>query len=329
MKIKNCQVCDASFSTNNLKQIYCSYSCANTGGSVVFMNKPTCKWCQQKFYRPSPSKNHTFCSKKCEFDFKRKDRVMVKCKLCEDTLYIPQSQKNRRKFCSPACMWKYRKLHPIKTRRSFRSYGECALACLLKKNYKELEIVTSDRQQLNGYELDIWIPKLKIGIEYNGPHHYKPVYGNDIFEKTIIADKNKQKIAAEKGIKIVYIIPNDNVRRGNISKVQTIFIKCCEDIGLESPTLLDFSAADILDEQKNNKPANHRYINLGKTASPQTRQKMSLARRKIYVLRSPDGTIVSINNMKLFCKQNNMQYTHVIARFKKNKPCKGWEIFVE
>ena len=73
----------------------------------------------------------------------------------------------------------------VKRKPQYRSYGECAIVCLLRKNYPNIKIETSNREQLNGYEIDIWLPELNVGIEYNGPHHFKPVYGENIFNKTI------------------------------------------------------------------------------------------------------------------------------------------------
>jgi hypothetical protein len=141
------------------------------------------------------------------------------------------------------------KNNPKYYRTQWRSYGECGIVYLLKKNYPTLHIITNDRLQLNGYEVDIWLPDLKIAIEYNGQHHFKPVYGDDVFRKTQESDKAKSEIAAEKDIKIIYIIPDGTVHKGNKTKLTNMFIECCKSLNFVTPTDLTISIDGILLEQ--------------------------------------------------------------------------------
>jgi len=49
-----------------------------------------------------------------------------------------------------------------------------------------------DSSNTIGYNLDIYIPSLNLGIDINGLHHYKPIFGKKAFELT--QDKDKKKI---------------------------------------------------------------------------------------------------------------------------------------
>ena len=101
-------------------------------------------------------------------------------------------------------------------------------------------------------------------------------------------------------------------------------LKCCKNLGLPNPTILNFSENDILLEQKNNKPCGNKFINLGRQHSDATKLKMSRNRGKIYNLKSPSGEIITVENLTKFCKNNNIQYTWLITQFKRGNSCKGW-----
>ena len=123
------------------------------------------------------------------------------------------------------------------------------MVCYLRKNYPTLDVQTTNRSVLNGYEMDIWLPSLKVGIEYNGQHHFKPVYGEKVFAQTKDADAKKLQIATEKGIRLVYVFPNGTVSRTSKTKIKNLFLKCVADVGLDTPTNLDLSVEEVLAEQ--------------------------------------------------------------------------------
>ncbi len=165
---------------------------------------------------------------------------------------------------------------------------------------------------------------MKIGIEYQGQHHFKPVYGDKVFKRTIESDEKKLKIASEKDIKIVFIIPNGNVSKTMKTKIKNMFIKCCNDVGLSMPSLFDFSIEEVITEQGKNKPVGNKFINLGRKLSLESRKKLSNIRSKLWILKSPDDVVVNVNNLHKFCVEQNIQYTWLISQFKKGKNCKGW-----
>ena len=232
-----CQVCNKNFTPQKITTRFCSTTCCNKSRGFFFKNPMFCEWCKKKIDRPCPSKNHRFCSKHCEMEWRRKDRIEIECKICHKKFMVtPTVLKNGRKFCSRKCMgvevrnthWNYSP--------QYRSFGECAMVCLLRKNYPLLKIVPNERVQLEGFEIDIWLPELNAGIEYNGQHHFKPVYGEKVFVKTKKSDAAKKAIAARKGIKMVYIFPDGTVSKTSKTKIKTMFVNCCKEVGLNEPT---------------------------------------------------------------------------------------------
>ena len=58
-------------------------------------------------------------------------------------------------------------------------------------------------------EIDIFFPNLKIGFEYQGEQHYKPIScfgGKRGFAKVLKRDKEKLDVLTKAGIKL-YLIP--------------------------------------------------------------------------------------------------------------------------
>ena len=57
-------------------------------------------------------------------------------------------------------------------------------------------------------ELDIWLPGLKLAVEYQGHQHYEPVEywgGEEGFRKIQRRDKQKRKSCKEAGIRLIEI----------------------------------------------------------------------------------------------------------------------------
>lgn len=69
-------------------------------------------------------------------------------------------------------------------------------------------------------------------------------------------------------------------------------------------------------------------------ASVETRRKMSEAKKGLpvraintYFLTSPDGTIITVNNLKGFCRENNLNYQNLFAVVRgTRKTSQGWKI---
>ena len=115
------------------------------------------------------------------------------CKKCKERGYITTSQINydRKKIGTECCTI----LHPIQSSHSKNTGGEIFIQHILDsckvsyiKNYREL-----------GFELDIYVPQKKIGIEFNGYRWHSTKYKT----KKYHIDKYKQ--CAEQGIQLLSI----------------------------------------------------------------------------------------------------------------------------
>ncbi len=93
-------------------------------------------------------------------------------------------------FCSLSCGVKYNNRHKKNVIK--RSKLEEILEESLNSKYSNLDIIYSDREILEGLELDIYIPTLKLAFEINGIHHYEPIFGQEKFRKTLKNDYIKE-----------------------------------------------------------------------------------------------------------------------------------------
>ena len=73
------------------------------------------------------------------------------------------------------------------------SFPEQAIYYYIKKIY--VDAVNRDKEVLDGKEIDVYIPSLKIGIEYDGPLH----------EKSVKRDRDKNMLCKDKGIKLIRV----------------------------------------------------------------------------------------------------------------------------
>jgi len=74
-------------------------------------------------------------------------------------------------------------------------------------------IIENDRKILEGKEIDILIPEINLGIEFNGLYHHNELFGtpNDYHI-------NKTKVAKQKGIKLIHIFEDEWVNKQEIVK---------------------------------------------------------------------------------------------------------------
>lgn len=90
--------------------------------------------------------------------------------------------------------------------------SETELYYKIKDHFIELEVVQhASPKWLGRQHLDIYIPKLKVAIEYQGLLHDEPVDffgGVEAYEKTKERDLRKRMICKKKNIKLVYVYPN-------------------------------------------------------------------------------------------------------------------------
>ena len=83
--------------------------------------------------------------------------------------------------------------------------SEVELYKLVKTYYKDA-IYQYHSKWLGQQSLDIFIPSLNIGIEYQGKQHYEPVdiFGGVVgFEKTVERDKYKKSLCKDNNVKLI------------------------------------------------------------------------------------------------------------------------------
>ena len=116
---------------------------------------------------------------------------------------------------------------------------ECLLWRKLQEKYKNTEILHEyyNTDFFGKKSLDIYFPKEKIAIEYQGGQHFKPVKmfgGYNSFLKIAERDKEKYKECKNNGIKLFYFTTETwNILDNYIDKVYTKFEDLCEAIDKE------------------------------------------------------------------------------------------------
>lgn len=145
-----------------------------------------------------------FCNNKCAGLFISQP-MKSKCSNCKKeiitTLGRRSQSKHKKYFCSRTCRAIF--FNRKKTYGGRRSKLEIWLEAQLKLIYGKI-ILFNNRKQI-GFELDIYIPKIKLAFELNGPVHYKPIFGEDKFAKTLKRDADKLQFCKEKNIELIII----------------------------------------------------------------------------------------------------------------------------
>lgn len=90
---------------------------------------------------------------------------------------------------------------------------------------------------LDGFEIDIAIPSLNFGIEWNGIVHFKPIYGEAKLKSISDRDRQKEEIAKKKGVHLVVIpdlVSTDAYVRESFMKIKP-FIEDLKSAGGVEP----------------------------------------------------------------------------------------------
>jgi very-short-patch-repair endonuclease len=170
--------------------------------------------------------NH-FCNRLCKGEYYHKTNTITKpCTWCGKivTRGLGELKKNlsRDIFCDSSCSASY---HNTKRRKSRRSKSEKLLFDLLVAEFTDMKILANDKEMLNGYEVDIALPEIKLAIEWNGIVHFKPIYGQTKLDNIQQRDVEKQKIAQKKGINLIVVpdlVSKDHYVREAFQKIKKI-----------------------------------------------------------------------------------------------------------
>lgn len=169
----------------------------------------TCKLCKKEFIREKEViihtiKNHKncgYCSTSCHNKSKI-NKIKTKCKTCDKDIIVRyQSWKNNKDnncFCSYTCSAIFRNKN--KTSGYKRSKMEIYIEEKLNKAFPNCKIICNETKILDGLELDFYIPEFNLAFELNGITHYKPIYGQERFERSLYSDKRKAELCKEKQI---------------------------------------------------------------------------------------------------------------------------------
>lgn len=87
--------------------------------------------------------------------------------------------------------------------------SETTLFYSIKQRINQYEVIQHGSPTWLGRQhLDIWIPELKIGIEYQGAQHDKPVEffgGQKAFDENLKRDARKRQLCKENGVKLIEV----------------------------------------------------------------------------------------------------------------------------
>jgi hypothetical protein len=153
-----------------------------------------------------------YCSAPCRKQHRKAvalaSRLIVPCSYCATPIEKMSARYVKtRNYCSYACWTRWRhENQPFKPKKGCRSKNERALYEYLKETYADMKLIPNSRTVLEGgLELDIWCPSLEFAIEWNGIHHYKPIYGEQRFAQTKAKDSKKKRMTKKKGIRLLVI----------------------------------------------------------------------------------------------------------------------------
>ena len=86
---------------------------------------------------------------------------------------------------------------------------------------------------LDGQSIDIFIPDINVGVEYQGIQHFKPIRyfgGSKKYEYTISKDKEKFEKCKNNGIKLFYFSTEKNIPIDYFDKIYSDNNKLLEEI---------------------------------------------------------------------------------------------------
>lgn len=105
--------------------------------------------------------------------------------------------------------------------------SETELFYKISNHFKEYEVIHHGSPDwIDRQHLDIYLPKVNIGIEYQGAQHYVPIEffgGQEAFEKTKDRDENKRLKCIENGCSLIYV--NEGYNFEDVRKKITEIIK--------------------------------------------------------------------------------------------------------
>lgn len=115
----------------------------------------------------------------------------------------------------------------VKDKSEVKWLSEQKLADIIQELFPDQLIFRNNRQVLDGLEIDIYLPTLRLGFEYNGEQHYQfipSIHKRFVdFQNTILRDKIKNERAIEKGIRLITVKYDYELTINNIKQLVISF----------------------------------------------------------------------------------------------------------
>jgi DNA-directed RNA polymerase subunit N (RpoN/RPB10) len=144
-----------------------------------------------------------FCSRECRTAWQTK-KITLQCEVCGKSITRKRSAFMEHVYCSSSCAATVSNKSVNRTGIR-RSKLETWLESKLTDNYRGFKFEWNTRKIIDGLELDIYIPALKLAFELNGIFHYEPVFGPEKLLKIQTRDKGKYQRCIEQNISLCVI----------------------------------------------------------------------------------------------------------------------------
>ena len=195
------------FLKKSKETLFKNYGILNPYDNIEIMNK------SQKNKTENWIKNKIFNNDNIiDINYKNKEYTM-KCDAGEDHTFKIKFDllKSRMQFATYMCT------ECFPTHFNQTSMIEKDLQKFIQNNYNDV-IEYNNKKIIYPYELDIYLPKLKIGIEFNGIYWHNELY------KTTTYHLDKTKLCEKNGIKLIHIYEDDWLYKKDIIKSRILNI---------------------------------------------------------------------------------------------------------
>lgn len=191
-KPKKCKICRKEYKPKCSTAKYCSKDCRRLGRNKtnrILRKKPKlikiCQYCENKFI--TARKNQKVC-KNCFYEHsKKKKRQYYRNVLKPKFGYLNRGQSYPQKYIFNVL---------------------CNLFPKYKWSFNDRGTIRNPETN-HTLELDIWCKSKKIAVEYDGQHHFLPIFGNNKLQYVKNLDMLKNKLCETYGIKLIRISYND------------------------------------------------------------------------------------------------------------------------
>lgn len=185
-----CENCGNNFfPKKESKGRYCCLECYWQDCKTILV----CEYCDKEFEVRKSEKNKNYCSRECADNdgFGRRDRVELECGICKEKYKVKASRKDRSTYCSKKCQYigrrkqkKYKKgickecgeEYKVEERRfNERNRQFCSDSCRKKFDRVGSSVLTKDE-----YERAIYKFRLKKKVEKISDNYAKALIRNKI-----------------------------------------------------------------------------------------------------------------------------------------------------